>query len=43
MKVGSEVCLAPACTLYTVAEGDTCKSILQGKGFYLNQLLSWNP
>ncbi|KAL4993233.1 hypothetical protein BDV10DRAFT_190164 [Aspergillus recurvatus] len=43
MKVGSEVCLAPACTLYTVAEGDSCKSILQGKGFYLNQLLSWNP
>ncbi|OGE49080.1 hypothetical protein PENARI_c023G09001 [Penicillium arizonense] len=43
LKTGSEVCLSPACTLYTVKEGDTCKSILQGKGFYKNQLLSWNP
>ncbi|CAG8067732.1 unnamed protein product [Penicillium nalgiovense] len=43
LKTGSEVCLSPACTLYKVAEGDTCKSILKGKGFYRNQLLSWNP
>jgi hypothetical protein len=43
LKAGSEVCLSPSCALYKVVEGDTCKSILKGKGFYKNQLLSWNP
>lgn len=43
LKTASEVCLSPSCSLYTVKEGDTCKTILKGKGFYKNQLLSWNP
>ncbi|KAJ6151669.1 hypothetical protein N7470_006797 [Penicillium chermesinum] len=43
LKPGSEVCLSPSCTLYKVKEGDTCKTILEGKGYYKNQLLSWNP
>lgn len=35
LRPGSEVCLGAPCSLHILEEGDTCKSILAGKGYYL--------
>ncbi|PHH58938.1 hypothetical protein CDD82_2603 [Ophiocordyceps australis] len=40
---GFDLCLEAPCQLHIVEEGDTCSSIVSGKGFSRIQLVSWNP
>ena len=43
ITAGRQLCIPQSCLLYHVQADDTCSGILAGKGYSLNQLLSWNP
>ncbi|RYP62165.1 hypothetical protein DL771_009838 [Monosporascus sp. 5C6A] len=43
LTVGTKLCIGDSCNLHTVESGETCQSIVQGRGFNLVQLKSWNP
>lgn len=43
LTAGTELCIQNTCKVATIEEGQTCADILEGKGFSIIQLLSWNP
>lgn len=43
LTIGSKLCIQDTCVLATIEEGQTCDSIVEGRGFSVVQLQSWNP
>lgn len=43
LKAGMELCIRDTCKLATIEQDQTCEGIVEGKGFSVIQLQSWNP
>lgn len=43
LTAGMKLCIQDTCKLATIQKNETCSDLLFGRGFSLNQLISWNP